>query len=176
MLDLRFLVRPMLAAPFIVGGLKVLRTPKTSARTAAGVAEPIANAVGVDASSEALVKANAGAQVGAGVALALGFFPRVAAVVLGATVVPSTIAAHRFWDEREPEKRDEQMLQFAKNAALLGGLLAAALDTGGRPSVFWSGRRAARRAAESVSGTVGGAAQSVADTVTGAYHSLPVVS
>ena len=73
------------------------------------------------------------------------------------------------------------MLQFAKNAALLGGLLAAALDTGGRPSVFWSGRRAAacaerRGAAQNVAGSVGGAAQTVADTVTGAYHSLPVVS
>ena len=64
------------------------------------------------------------------------------------------------------------MLQFAKNAGLLGGLLAAALDTGGRPSVFWSGRRAAGRAVQNV----GGAAQTVADTVTGAYHSLPVVS
>jgi putative oxidoreductase len=176
MLDLRFLVRPMLAAPFIVGGLNVLRTPKTSARAAADVAEPIANAVGLDASSEALVKANAGAQVGAGAALALGFFPRVAALVLGASVVPSTIAAHRFWDEREPAKRGEQMLQFAKSAGLLGGLLAAALDTGGRPSVFWSGRRAAGRAAQNVAGTVGGAAQTVADTVSGAYHSLPVVS
>ena len=75
MLDLRFLVRPMLAAPFIVGGLNVLRTPKTSARAAADVAEPIANAVGLDANSEALVKANAGAQVGAGAALALGILP-----------------------------------------------------------------------------------------------------
>jgi putative oxidoreductase len=176
MLDLRFLVRPMLAAPFIVGGLNVLRTPKTSARAAADVAEPIANAVGLDASSETLVKANAGAQVGAGIALALGFFPRVAAVVLSASVVPSTIAAHRFWDEREPARREEQMLAFAKNAGLLGGLLAAALDTGGRPSVFWSSRRAASRAAQTVSGTVGGAAQTVADTVSGAYHSLPVVS
>jgi uncharacterized membrane protein YphA (DoxX/SURF4 family) len=176
MLDLRFLVRPMLAAPFIIGGLNVLRTPQASARAAADVAEPIANAVGIDASSETLVKVNAGAQVGAGAALALGFFPRLAALVLGASMVPSTIAAHRFWDEREPAKRSEQMLQFSKNAALLGGLLAAALDTGGRPSVFWSGRRAASRAAESVSGTVGGAAQTVADTVSGAYHSLPVVS
>jgi uncharacterized membrane protein YphA (DoxX/SURF4 family) len=165
MLDLRFLVRPMLAAPFIVGGVNVLRTPKQSARTAADVAEPIGNAVGLDASSETLVKANAGAQVGAGAALALGVFPRLASLVLSASVVPSTIAAHRFWDEREPGKRGEQMLQFAKNAGLLGGLLAAALDTGGRPSVFWSGRRAAGRAA-----------QNVADTVSGAYHSLPVVS
>ena len=40
--------------------------------------------------------------------------------------------------------------------------MAAALDTGGRPSVFWSGRRAAGRAA-----------QTVADSVSGAYHTLP---
>ena len=57
------------------------------------------------------------------------------------------------------------MIEFTKDAGMLGGLLAAALDTGGRPSVFWSGRRAAGRAAHNV-----------ADTVSGVYHTLPVVS
>ena len=79
--DLRTLIRPMLAAPFIIGGINVLRTPKTTARPPADVAEPIANAVGLDPTSETLVKANAAAQVGGGAALALGFFPRIASIV-----------------------------------------------------------------------------------------------
>ena len=35
--------------------------------------------------------------------------------------------------------------------AILGGLIFAALDTGGRPSVFWTGKKAAVNAADAVS-------------------------
>ena len=149
MLDLRTLTRPLLAAPFIVGGIGALRAPKPSA----------------PAADETLDKLNAGAQIVAGIALASGFFPRLASLVLSASIVPTTIAGHRFWEEDEPSQRNGQMVQFAKNAAVLSGLLATALDTGGRPSVFWSGRRAAGRAA-----------QNVADTVTSAYQTLPLGS
>lgn len=38
-----------------------------------------------------------------------------------------------------------------KKAAIRGGLIFAALDTGGRPSVFWSGKQAAVNAAEVIS-------------------------
>jgi hypothetical protein len=55
--------------------------------------------------------------------------------------------------------------QIAKDAGLIGGLLAVSVDTGGRPSVFWTGRRAADRAA-----------RNVAETASGVYHALPVVS
>jgi uncharacterized membrane protein YphA (DoxX/SURF4 family) len=164
MLSARTLVRPLLAAPFIAGGLDALRSGEPTADKAAGVAVPIAEAVGLPTNPETLVKLNAGVQVGAGVALALGFAPRIMALVLGATLVPTTIAGHPFWNERDASARSAQLIQFGKNAGVLGGLLAAALDTGGRPSVFWSGRRAAESAAHSV-----------ADTVSSAYHALPVV-
>ena len=69
------------------------------------------------------------------------------------------------------------MLQFAKNAALLGGLFAArSTPAGARRCSGPVVAPPAARAAQNVAGTVGGAAQTVADTVTGAYHSLPVVS
>jgi hypothetical protein len=68
-------------------------------------------------------------------------------------VVPSTIAAHPFWTEHDPQRRVEQQVQFAKNLGLLGGLLFAAMDRGGKPSLSWrakyaakTGRRAARSA------------------------------
>lgn len=38
-----------------------------------------------------------------------------------------------------------------KKAAILGGLIFAALDSGGRPSVFWSGRQAVVNAADVIS-------------------------
>ena len=165
MIDLRTLIRPLLAAPFIVGGIDALRSPKPLADDVADVAAPIAEAVGLPTDPVALARLSAAVQVGGGAVLALGFLPRLASLALAATVVPTMIAHHRFWAENESSRRDAQLIEFAKQAGVLGGLLASALDTGGRPSVFWSGRRA-----------VGHAAQSVADTATAAYHTIPGMS
>jgi hypothetical protein len=38
-------------------------------------------------------------------------------------------------------------------AALVGGMIFAAVDTGGRPSIFWSGRRAAEDFVDAVDPT-----------------------
>ena len=165
MLNLRTLIRPLLAAPFIVGGVNALRQSRPRTLSAATATRPTGNPTSSRIDPETMVKLNAGVQLGAGVVLALGFVPRLASLVLSATLVPTTVAEHRFWEEREPSTRNRQMIAFAKDAGIFGGLLASALDTGGRPSVFWSGRRAAERAAHNV-----------ADTVSGVYHTLPVVS
>jgi len=151
-----------MAAPFVVGGINSLRAPDRLAGKAADVGQPVAEAIGLPSDPVLLVKLNAGVQIGAGLLLASGRLPRVASLLLGASLVPTTLAGHRFWEEREPGARAAQLIQFSKNAGMLGGLLVTALDTGGRPSVFWSGRRAADRAA-----------RSIADTVSTGLHSLP---
>ena len=166
----RTLIRPLLASAFIAGGIQTLRAPKVVVDAAEDVAVPIAKTVGfLPTDPEQLVKINAGVQVGAGALLALGFFPRLASLALAGSLVPTSIAGHAFWTETDPEKKAGQRMQFMKNASMLGGLLASALDTGGRPSVFWSTRKAAGRAASSVSG----AAQSVAESVGSAINALP---
>ena len=165
MLDVRTLIRPLLAAPFIVGGVNALRAPKPTLESAAEAAAPVASALGLSDNPETLVKLTACVQVGGGAVLALGYVPRLAALVLSASLVPSMVAGRSAPDPTQPPTRDSRVATLAKNAGMLGGLLAAALDTGGRPSVFWSGRRAARRTA-----------QTVADTVTAGYHALPVGS
>jgi uncharacterized membrane protein YphA (DoxX/SURF4 family) len=75
------------------------------------------------------------------------------AIVLGGTLVPTTLAGHRFWEMDDEADKAQHQIQFVKNAALLGGLVFAALDTGGRPSIFWSGRRVAEGAAATVAST-----------------------
>jgi putative oxidoreductase len=165
----RTLIRPLLASAFIAGGIQALRAPRAVVPAAEDVGVPIAKKVGLPTDPETLVKINAGVQVGAGALLALGFLPRVASVALAASLVPTSVAGHAFWAEKDAEKRATQRMQFLKNASMLGGLLSSALDTGGRPSVFWASRRAAGRAAESISTT----AQSVADSLGSAIHSLP---
>ncbi len=93
---------------------------------------------------------NAAVQVGAGALLAIGKWPRISALALAGTVVPTTLAGHDFWNYDDPAARAQHRTQFLKNVGLLGGLLLASVDTEGKPSLGWRGRRAARHAQEAV--------------------------
>ncbi len=153
MIGLRGLARTLLASIFVVGGISAWRRSSKLAVPAAKVVEPVRSSIPGTLSVEQLVKVNAGVQVAAGGLFAVGVAPRVMAVVLGGTLVPITLAGHRFWEMDDEADKAQHQIQFAKNAALLGGLVFAALDTGGRPSIFWSGRKAAEGAAATVAST-----------------------
>ena len=51
----------------------------------------------------------------------LGRFPRLTALVLSASIVPTTLAGHRFWEHTDPTERFGQISNFLKNAGLLKG-------------------------------------------------------
>ena len=87
------------------------------------VAPDIANLVGIDADTEQLVQFNGLVQVIAGTALALDVLPRLSALALAGSLVPTTLAGHRFWEENDDAARKQQTIQFLKNAAMMGGLL-----------------------------------------------------
>lgn len=144
----RSVARPMLASTFVVGGYGVLKDPASRVPVAEKVARPIADALPIDLpdDTEQLVKINAAVQVGAGVLLALGKFPRLSSVALAASLAPTTAAGHRFWEVDDQATRSQQLIHFCKNVSMLGGLLIAAADTGGRPSVPYRAGVAARRA------------------------------
>ncbi|EST28378.1 hypothetical protein N566_22775 [Streptomycetaceae bacterium MP113-05] len=107
---------------------------------------------------ETLVKIDAAMKIGAGAALAFGKAPRVAALFLLGSLIPTTAAAHRFWEETDPARRDEQLAHFLKNCALAGGLLLAAADTHGKPSAAWLARHGAHAAGKRL-GSAGHAAE-----------------
>ncbi|WP_324275697.1 hypothetical protein [Blastococcus brunescens] len=77
----RRIARPLLAAPFIYGGISTLRKPQDRVPGAAPVVEKIAETadkqlpVQVPRDVEQYVKANAALQVGAGALFALGRLP-----------------------------------------------------------------------------------------------------
>ncbi|MCS0638409.1 DoxX family protein [Streptomyces sp. LP05-1] len=148
---LRKLARPLLASTFVTGGLNALRHPKELAPVAEPVTAPLTARIPLLPEDPAqLVRLSSGVQVGAGVLLALGRVPRLSALALAATLVPTTLAGHAFWAEEDPERRAQQRIHFFKNVALVGGLLIAAADTHGKPSLAHRSRRAAtegRRAA-----------------------------
>jgi putative oxidoreductase len=148
----RRLARPLLSGIFVFGGLDAARHPGTKVKAAERVARPIAQRVpGIPEDTETLVRINGIVQVGAGLALSTGKFRRVAALVLIGSVIPTTVAGHRFWEEADEATRADQQFHFLKNLGLLGGLLLAAVDTEGAPSLGWRARRRAERVGHAVS-------------------------
>ena len=140
----RRIARPLLAAQFVLGGIDSYRHPAPRAKMAAPLLAKIPPQLGLPNDPELLVRINGAAMAGAGALLALGRFPRLAAVVLSASIVPTTLAGHRFWEVKDPQARKQQQLHFTKNLGLLGGTLLAVVDTDGRPGLSWRARRANR--------------------------------
>ena len=143
----RRLARPCLATMFVTGGLDALRNPAGKVPAADQVAPPIAAKLPyLPEDTEQLVRINGAVQVGAGLMLALGRFPRLSSALLAGSLVPTTLAGHRFWEERDATKRAQQKIHFFKNLSMLGGLMLAAVDTEGRPGLAWRAQHAAQHA------------------------------
>jgi len=119
----RRLGRELLAPMFVTGGLDALRHPDTKVAKASTVTTPLADAFGLPDDPVLFVQINGAVQVVAGSLLAMGRWPRAAAFALAASLIPTTLAGHRFWNETDPQSRAAQRIQFLKNAAMLGGLL-----------------------------------------------------
>ncbi|WP_245900656.1 DoxX family protein [Prauserella shujinwangii] len=152
------MARPLLASMFITGGINALRDAEGHAQAVKPVIDKTVDQAG-DSVPEAvptdpvtLVRIDGAVKLAAGTLLALGKFPRLAAGALLASLVPTTAAAHRFW-EMDGDDRQQQTIQFLKNTSLAGGLLLAAADTEGKPSVGWRAKHAVREAGKQVQGT-----------------------
>jgi uncharacterized membrane protein YphA (DoxX/SURF4 family) len=146
------IARPLLAGMFVYGGVDTLRHPASKLPAAEPVLEPVSRSTGL--APQQLVTINAGVQVGAGVALALGILPRPAAALLAASLIPTTLAGHRFWEHDDESVKRGHVVHLLKNVAALGGLVLAATSTGGRPSLPWRARRAAHHLVETAGGTL----------------------
>jgi uncharacterized membrane protein YphA (DoxX/SURF4 family) len=140
----------MLASVFVVGGVSALKNAQAHAVAAKPVTDkvvPLAQQampqLPIPTDAATLVRINAAAQILAGAALATGRAPRLSATLLAATLVPTTAARHRFWEETDPAAKADQRVHFAKNVSMLGGLLLAGVDTDGKPGLAWRARRAA---------------------------------
>jgi putative oxidoreductase len=147
----RRLARPMLASMFVAGGLDALRNPESKVKAADAVVGPLTEIVpSLPDNTETFVRVNGAIQVGAGVLLAVGKFRRLAALALIGSIIPTTYAGHRFWDETDEGNRAQQRIHFFKNLGLLGGLILEAVDTEGAPSLGWRARRQGRRVGHAV--------------------------
>lgn len=144
---LRRVARPLLAAIFVSSGIEELLNPDPKVAAAAPLLAKCQDALPTDRHVEptTLVQADAAVKIGAGLMLAFGWAPRLAATALAASHIPTTVAEHPFQKTNSGE-RVVQQTHFLKNAGLLGGLMLAAADTQGKPSAAWRARRAKRDA------------------------------
>ena len=150
-MNVRPIARALLGGIFIIGGWDLLQKPKPKVPAAEDVGVPIAKKMGLPTDPMELIKINGMVQFVGGILLALGWMPRLASLALAASLVPTTLSAHRFWEISDPEQRKMQMMHAFKNGSILGGLVMSALDHGGRPSLFWMTGKAADRVEDAVS-------------------------
>lgn len=147
----RLIARPLLAAGFAHGAVHALRNTEVAAAKAKPVTDkvvPTVKKAGVPVPDDTptLVRVNAGVQLLGAAALATGKAPRLGAVLLAGSMVPSTLARHSFWTETDPDAKSAQRAQFFKSVSMVGGAIIAAGDTDGKPGVAWRTRHAAKGA------------------------------
>lgn len=126
----RGVARLLTGSAYAVLGLDALRTPGGRVGVAGPTLDAIRRVLPLPQDDELVVRANGGLQAVAGTALAIGLLPRVCALALAGSLVPTTFAGHAFWTIDDPAQSKAQRVQFLKNAAMLGGLLLISLDEG----------------------------------------------
>jgi putative oxidoreductase len=128
------LARPLLASMFVAGGIDSIRNSEGKVKAAEAVVTPLSRAFpSITSDTETLIKFNGAVQVAAGSLLAIGKLKRLSALALIGSLIPTTYAGHRFWEETDDDRRKQQWVHFLKNLGLLGGLILV-VDTRKRPA------------------------------------------
>jgi putative oxidoreductase len=140
MKPVRLAARSMLAWMFVREGLAAVRAPEEKVDAAKPVLDRLSPTLPwLPKDPKTFVRVTGAVQLTAAAALAAGKFRRPAALALaGSILVTGGGVPHG----NDPADR----ARFEKDIALLGGLLLAAVDTQGRPSLGWRARRAAKAA------------------------------
>ncbi|WP_448759835.1 DoxX family membrane protein [Actinomyces oricola] len=137
---LRAVARPMLASSFVVDGVDAIVRPRRHVEKFEKVA-PLLERAGLPpvlASDAVLLTRLTGAMsVAAGLGLATGRAPRTCAVVLATLNLPLTVVNYPVWAARGKTERREAVSGLARGGAVGAGLLLAAVDREGRPSLAW---------------------------------------
>lgn len=150
---LRKIARPLLATWFIHDGIDAARHPAVHVVTARGPVDRATDALGrtpfTDRQLRTCVQVHGGLTVAAGIALAVGRTPRLAALSLAALTLPLAVAEQPFTSG--PRTRAARTEPFVRRLGALGAALLAGVDSEGRPGMAWRFEHArAERAATKV--------------------------
>lgn len=136
----RLIARPMLASYFVADGIDAIRHPEEHAARFQKV-QPLLEKAGVPPvlSSDAvmLTRVAGAASAIAGLCLATGRKPRLAALTLAAINIPITVINNPVWAAENKEDRKEKVRGLLRGLAVGGGLIFAAIDRDGKPSLSY---------------------------------------
>jgi uncharacterized membrane protein YphA (DoxX/SURF4 family) len=173
---LRKFARPMLASVFVSGGYAALRRPEAVAPDVEPTALPLTERVRkLPQDPEQLARITGAVQLGAGGLLALGRLPRAAALALAVSLAPATLAVYPYWTITDPDERARRRARFFTDLSMLGGLLLAAADTHGKPSLAYRTRSGTRHATDAAARRVhraGEGVHSAADSLSDGVRDL----
>ena len=125
---LQMAARLLTGSTYVLLGVDAARAPGARVDQAAPMLAALRRAVPVPVEDELIVRGNGAVQVIGGALLAFGRVPRLAALALAQSMIPTTLAGHAFWRVDDPTARKLQRIQFHKNIAMIGGLLFAVAD------------------------------------------------
>lgn len=145
---IRKVARPLLGASFIAGGIERLRSAEKAGDelepTLKEVASYLPQAESLADNPQLAAQILGGVQVAAGAALALGKFPRLAALTLVGAHGLNAYSEYRTADLSDAEAVSAQRKTLLKNVSLLGGLGLAVADLAGKPSLSWRAEHVAK--------------------------------
>ena len=75
-------------------------------------------------SPDAMVVATGAMLVGGGASLLLGMKPRLGALAVLSFLAGVSPQMHDFWNVQDPQQRQQEEINFTKNIALIGAMLA----------------------------------------------------
>lgn len=136
---IRRIARPLLAAPFVLEGVRTALHPEREIDAAPAAFGQVDKALSrssvpsvVDART--IVRAAGAVAAGAGILYATNRAPRAAAALLLVTTSVGLANRKKIWELRG-EERVQELQSILTDAGLLGGVLLAVADTDGSPSV-----------------------------------------
>lgn len=133
------LARPLLAIPFITSGVDAARHPQDHVEVVERVNPTLQN-LGVGPLSPGTIvmatRAVGGVRIVAGLCMALGKKPRVAALALTSTEIALAAVKNPVWLSTGAERK-QHIAGLVSSAGLIGGALMTVGDRRGKPSLGW---------------------------------------
>ena len=135
----RRIARPLLAAPFILEGVRTAKNPEREIAVVPAAFAQVDKALENSSApsfvdSRMIVRATGVVAAGAGVLYATNRAPRLSAALLLAATSVGLANRKRIW-ELTGEERMNELQSILTDAGLLGGVLLAVVDTDGTPSL-----------------------------------------
>lgn len=136
---IRRIARPLIAAPFILEGVRTAQHPEREIDVAPAAFDQVDKVLSstslprsIDA--RAIVRGAGVVAAGAGIMYATNRAPRLSAALLLVTTSVGIANRKKLWELRG-EERVQELQSILTDAGLLGGVLLAIADTDGSPSV-----------------------------------------